>query len=282
MLQPNDGISRPRQRMTRRSWAANGSAVHGNGPAAAAEPRCRRCGTNDKGVLFSYYRRLLSALGPQGWWPAKTRLEVILGAILTQNTTWSNAAQAIEQLRKRGALSLAGLRSVGEAELRSLIRPAGFFIQKARAIRGFINWLDATHSGSLDRMFAMPADQLRTALLRLQGIGPETADAILLYAGGKPFFVADAYTRRVLERHHLLPEGSSYQEAQDFIYRELDGDAGMYNEFHALLVEVGKRFCRRNTVDCENCPLREFLPAATRPTNWGLWLVARNRHRGTS
>ena len=265
MLQPNDGISRHRHNMTRRSQVWNRAAGSGKVRAAPVEARSRTYGKDDTGVLFSYYRRLLAALGPQGWWPARARLEVILGAILTQNTAWTNAARAIQQLRKRGALGLTGLLGLSEVELQSLIRPAGFFVQKARAIRGFVSWLETTHSGSLDRMFAMPADELRTALLSLRGLGPETADAILLYAGGKPFFVADAYTRRILARHHHVAENSSYQEAQDFIHRHLNRDAVVYNEFHALLVEVGKRYCRRNAAHCENCPLQEFLPVAQAP-----------------
>jgi endonuclease III related protein len=249
MLQPNDGHVRNRG---------------GNDSAGGRPARLRRrpYEVHHQSPLIHYYERLLAAFGPQGWWPARTRLEVILGAILTQNTTWSNAARAIAQLRERGLLGLKRLRHIDETALQALIRPAGFFVQKARAIRGFVAWLDSEHTGSLDRMFAMPAEQLRTALLVLKGLGPETVDAILLYAGGKPFFVADAYTRRILARHNLLPPDSTYHEAQALIHRDLDRDPGVYNEFHALLVEAGKRHCRRNTVDCCACPLEEFLPGS--------------------
>lgn len=254
MLQPNDGLPGNPESAIRRIRSARvraSVASREHGTTSAIE--------GSAGELRRYYQRLFEALGPQGWWPARTRLEVILGAILTQNTIWRNAAQAIAHLRKRGLLNLKRLRVLDEVELQSLIRPAGFFSQKARAIRAFLAWLDAAHGGSLDRMFAKPAEQLRADLLGLKGLGPETADAILLYAGRKPFFVADAYTRRILARHHLLPADSSYEEAQNFVHHNLDRDAGVYNEFHALLVEVGKRHCRRNAAECNACPLEGFL-----------------------
>ena len=215
--------------------------------------------------LGRYYQRLLEALGPQGWWPAETRLEVILGAILTQNTTWRNAALAIAKLREAGLLDLHRLREEPEWRLQALIRPAGFFRQKARTIQAFIDWLEANHGGSLRRMFARPTGELRSALLNLKGLGPETVDAILLYAGRKPLFVADAYSRRILERHGLLAAGSTYGEAQEFIHRHLAPDPVVYNEFHALLVEAGKRHCRKDTPRCSQCPLESFLPEPQRP-----------------
>jgi endonuclease III related protein len=210
--------------------------------------------------LGRYYERLLEELGPQGWWPAETRLEVILGAILTQNTTWRNAALAVSNLREAGLLELDRLRDEPETRLQALIRPAGFFRQKARTIRAFVDWLDAAHGGSLRGMFAKSAGELRSALLEVKGLGPETVDAILLYAGRKPVFVADAYTRRVLVRHGLLAAGSTYAETQEFIHRHLAPEATVYNEFHALLVEVGKRHCTKDTPRCSRCPLESFLP----------------------
>jgi len=211
-------------------------------------------------LLDRYYRRLLDDLGPQGWWPARTRLEVILGAILVQNTAWENARQAIARLRRRGLLTLDRLRVVTGAEIEESIRPAGFFRQKARTITGFIDWLGRTHQGSLTRLFARPAAELRLELLKLRGFGPETVDAILLYAGRRPFFVADAYTRRVIVRHAMVPETADYATAQQFLHRHLRADHRLFNEFHALLVEVGKRYCRSRAADCEACPLKEFLP----------------------
>jgi endonuclease III related protein len=210
--------------------------------------------------LPRYYERLLAEFGPQSWWPANSRLEIILGAILTQNTAWRNAALAIARLRDAGLLDLEPLRTAGLDRLQSLIRPAGFFRQKARAIQGFLAWLDKAHGGSLDAMFSEPDGKLRPALLELKGLGPETADAILLYAGARPHFVADTYTRRILSRHGILPAGANYAQAQEAIHRGLDRDAGVYNEFHALLVEVGKRHCRRGEARCGGCPLATFLP----------------------
>jgi endonuclease-3 related protein len=215
-------------------------------------------------ALSRYYHRLLEEFGPQGWWPAETQLEVILGAILTQNTTWRNAALAIGRLREPGLLNLTRLRAIRTQRLQALIRPAGFFKQKARTIQGFVRWLDDWHHGSLERMFQEPADRLRGKLLELRGLGPETVDAMLLYAGGKPFFVADAYTRRILARHGMLPADANYHQAQQSIHRSLDRDTVVYNEFHALLVEVGKRHCRLETPRCGGCPLQEFLPERER------------------
>ena len=223
-----------------------------------------RAETDPGAVLRQHYVRLLEQLGPQGWWPGRTRLEVILGAILTQNTAWTNAARALRQLRWRGLLTLARLREASLMELEACIRPAGFFRQKARTIRTFSEWHSAEYSGSLRTMFARPAAEVRLALLRLLGLGPETVDAILLYAGRQPFFVADGYTRRILARHELIPAGMSYAALQQFMHQELPADHVLFNEFHALLVEVGKRWCKRRQPRCNDCVLREFLPAASR------------------
>ena len=224
-----------------------------------AKPGLGRVSTRE--LLDRYYHRLLDHLGPQGWWPARTRLEVIVGAILVQNTGWENARQALARLRKAGLLSLHRLRAVSQSELEEHIRPAGFFRQKARTLTGFLGWLDGAYQGSLGRLFATPAAQLRPELLKLKGVGPETADAILLYAGSRPVFVADAYTRRVIVRHRLLPADADYASAQEFLHRHLPSDQALFNEFHALLVEVGKRYCKTHAPDCERCPLKEFLPA---------------------
>ena len=211
-------------------------------------------------VLEAFYEELLRQFGPQRWWPARTRLEVILGAILTQNTTWQNAARAISRLRDAGLLRWPQLRQASAAQLEKCVRPAGYFRQKARAIRTFTEWLDATHHGSLDALFRQHPDHARTQLLALRGLGPETADAILLYAGRLPFFVADAYTRRVLARHDLISPTDGYQAAQEFLHHHLPADEVLYNEFHALLVETGKRHCKRRAAQCQDCPLEPFLP----------------------
>lgn len=220
-------------------------------------------------VLRRYYETLLEQFGPQGWWPARTRFEVILGAILTQNTSWNNAALALRRLREAGRATQSGLRSTDQAELEDLIRPAGFFQQKASTIRTLLSWVDRKYQGSLGRVFRRPPTQLRSELLQLNGLGPETVDAILLYAGRQPFFVADAYARRILARHELVPEDADYSAVQNFLHEHLPANEAMFNEYHALLVEVGKRFCRRRAPRCEACPLGEFLPQrATR--NWKL------------
>jgi len=211
-------------------------------------------------ALRRYYPTLLRHLGPQGWWPARTRLEVILGAILTQNTAWRNAARALQMLRGAGLLSMKKLQGASPAEIETCIRPAGFYHQKAAAIRSFLEWLERTCAGSLHRAFSRPADRLREELLELRGLGPETVDAILLYASGKPFFVADAYTRRVLARHGMVLPDAGYATVQEFVHRSLPPDPKMFNEFHALLVEVGKRYCRRRQALCGECPLKDLLP----------------------
>lgn len=210
--------------------------------------------------LRRYFDSLYATLGPQGWWPAKSRLEVILGAILTQNTSWQNAALALKNLRKHKLLKLAGLRKASRGEIETLIKSAGFFRQKAGTIRSFLDWLEHRCAGSLAAMFRLPAPVLKNELMMIKGLGPETVDAILLYAGGHPHFVADAYTRRVLSRHGLLPENASYADAQQFLHSTLPPDPGLFNEFHALIVEVGKRHCRRSAPRCQGCPLERFLP----------------------
>jgi len=229
-----------------------------NMQAAAHQPAATH------GTLPQYYATLASRFGPQKWWPARTRLEIILGAILTQNTAWNNAALALRRLRQAGRISWSGLRQISLAELEECIRPAGFYKQKARTIGNFIDWLVRVHHGSLHSLFALPADEVRRQLLELKGWGPETADAVLLYAGRQPYFVADAYTRRILWRHELLPARTSYAEAQQFLHRRLPPDHVLLNEFHALLVEVGKRYCKRQAPQCDACPLEPYLPADRR------------------
>jgi endonuclease III related protein len=224
-------------------------------PVAPAQP-----GQNPSQVLLEYYRRLLAELGPQGWWPARTRMEVILGAILVQNTAWENARKALARLRNASLLSLPRLRQVSRAELEGHIRPAGFYRQKARTIRNFLDWLGQTHAWSLDRLLQRSAGDVRRELLSLKGLGPETVDAILLYAGHQPWFVADAYTRRILARHELVRTTDSYADVQGFLHQHLPADQALYNEYHALFVEVGKRYCRNPAPRCDDCPLRDFLP----------------------
>jgi endonuclease-3 related protein len=211
-------------------------------------------------LLPRYYSALRARFGPQQWWPARTRLEVILGAILTQNTTWHNATLALRNLRKSRLLSWQALRRACLSGLEACVRPSGFYRQKARTIRDFVDWLSREHAGSLGRLFFLPTDELRRRLLDLRGLGPETVDAIILYAAQRPLFVADAYTRRVLARHGLVSDAADYHQTQEFLHAHLPPDASLFNEFHALLVEVGKRYCKPQSPRCAGCPLEEFLP----------------------
>lgn len=239
----------------------------------------------------NYYVALVTRWGPQNWWPAQSRFEVIVGAYLTQNTAWSNVEKAISSLRRAGALSVKGIRKLPLDELARLIRSSGYYRQKAQRLKGFIEYLDSAYGGSLDRMFAQPTESLRAELLALNGVGPETADSILLYAGGHPVFVVDAYTRRILERHGIAPPTASYEAIRASMElaisstepeslhvlnpgtqprhpvsrvssRRLESLAQHYNELHALIVRTGNEYCRKQP-RCEGCPLKEFLPAST-------------------
>src|SRR5215467_3243462 len=226
-----------------------------------------------------YYASLLQRYGPQNWWPAQSRFEVIVGAYLTQNTNWSNVEKAVANLRRARALNMKALRALPLAKLEELVRPSGYFRQKAARLKGFIAFLDEKYSGSLDRMFAQPSESLRAELLALNGVGPETADSILLYAGNHPVFVVDAYTRRILDRHKLLTGNSDYEEIRALFEGALSpiaketveglkvgigavhlpspmstarrsAFAQAYNEMHGLIVGVGKNYCRKAKGKC--------------------------------
>ena len=207
---------------------------------------------------------LLGAYGPQHWWPAKTPFEVILGAYLTQNTAWKAVERSLENLRAAGALTPEGLRAVPLKKLRRLIQPSGFFTRKAAALKAFVDLLDKEFGGSLDDLAGVPTAALRQRLLDLPGVGPETADAILLYALGHAVPIGDEYLRRIAERHGLIEAASgrariSYDALTDLTRRAFAGDgqenqAQLFNEFHALTVAVGKAHCGR-TAHCEKCPL---------------------------
>jgi len=213
--------------------------------------------------IARFFAVLLRRYGPQHWWPADTPFEVIVGAILTQSTAWTNVEKAIANLKRAGMLSARGLEALPEADLARLIRPSGYYNQKAKKLKVFLEYLRRRHRGSLARMFRLPASQLRGELLELHGIGEETADSILLYAGGRPAFVVDAYTRRIARRHGLIEASSSrhpasYHDIQALFERHLPRRAAVYNEFHALLVETGKRHCFRRDPQCAGCPLEPF------------------------
>jgi endonuclease III related protein len=247
-------------------------------------------------AIRHYYRVLYDAWGAQHWWPAETQFEVIVGAYLTQNTAWTNVERALANLRKAGLLTMEGIRRVKLARLERLIRPSGYFRQKAARLKTFVAFVDQRYDGSLNSLFSQPTEKLRDELLSLNGVGPETADSILLYAGNHPVFVVDAYTRRILDRHGILPASAKYEEIRDLFQRGLQrlseeqqkrrnsgeplasGFRGashppsamstaqrtalvqVYNEMHGLIVGVGKQYCRKAKAACDGCPLHPFLP----------------------
>ena len=209
--------------------------------------------------LRAMYERLLQAYGPQRWWPAKNSLEVVIGAYLTQNTAWTSVERSLRNLEANHLLSIDGLRRISEEALRTHIRPSGYMIRKAAAIKAFIAFLDSQYEGSLEKLSAEALEIVRPRLLALPGVGPETADAILLYALGYPAMVVDEYLRRVVTRHGLLSAASKYAEIQRLAEAAFEKDSPAvlnqhYNEFHAVIVQVGKRHCGR-APNCESCPL---------------------------
>lgn len=209
--------------------------------------------------LDEYYNSLFTALGPQHWWPGKTQFEVIVGAILTQNTSWTNVESAISNLRSAGLLSPTAIEKVPLRRLENLIRSSGYFRQKARKLKAFCRFLHTEYRGSLKRMFDTPTIVLREKLLGVFGVGPETADSILLYAGDHAVFVVDAYTKRMLMRHGWIGEKAKYEDVRWMFERHSPGDSRRFNEFHALIVNTGKNFCRTQEPLCNRCPLGRYL-----------------------
>lgn len=241
-------------------------------------------------LIRAIYRKLARSWGAQHWWPAETAFEVIAGAILTQNTSWKNVERALASLRAANALSLDGVRALPLLRLEELVRSSGYYRQKAARLKAFVAYVDERHGGSLEKVFDLPTPQLRAELLALHGIGPETADAILLYAGGHEIFVVDAYARRILQRHRAIDETARYDDVRAVVERALRREhlhghksnrpaanrptphepspmstatrsplAQTYNEMHGLLVQSGKHYCHREKPDCERCPLGELL-----------------------
>jgi endonuclease-3 related protein len=209
-------------------------------------------------ILHDIYRRLSHAFGPQHWWPGDTPFEIVVGAILTQNTNWGNVEKAIQNLKSRDALSAKVIHTMPVEEVAELIRPAGYFNIKTKRLKSFINFLMKYYHGSMKRMKTEEFHQLREKLLAVNGIGPETADSILLYALGKPVFVIDAYTKRVLSRHRILDDRRSYDEFQALFHATLKKDEKLFNEYHALFVKLGKTFCKKSKPLCDTCPLSTF------------------------
>lgn len=208
--------------------------------------------------INGFYDALYKQYGPQGWWPAETELECLLGAILTQNTAWKNVEKALGNLKEKNLISIERLALIPTPSLAILIRPSGYFNQKAVKIKNFIDFIMENYDGSLEKMFAEDGQKLRDKLLKIKGIGPETADSILLYAARKPVFVVDAYTYRILLRHGLIPEETNYGEMQELFMDSLPEDVQLFNEYHALLVRLGKELCKKSPL-CEGCPL-EYDP----------------------
>jgi len=206
--------------------------------------------------LFRLYDALLRRFGPQGWWPARSAFEVVVGAILTQSTAWVNVERAIAALRRAGGLRPGVLHRLPPRRLATLVHAAGSYRVKAGRLRAFLRHLARRHAGRLRRFLRQPAPVLRADLLSIPGIGPETADSILLYAAGRPVFVVDAYTRRILSRHRVVAADVGYAELQALLVDHLPRDPALFNEYHALLVRVAKEYCRASVARCAECPLR--------------------------
>ncbi len=208
------------------------------------------------GKLYNIYNILYKIYGPQNWWPADSPFEVIVGAILTQNTSWKNVEKAIANLRYGRRLSLKNLYKINKGRLASLIRPCGYYNIKAKRLKSFMEYLFKNYSGSLNRLFAHPIQDVRHRLLSIHGIGPETADSILLYAANKPVFVVDAYTKRILSRYGLIKEDAAYEYVQNIFQGSLPKSSRLFNEYHALIVRHGKDICKKKPL-CHRCALRK-------------------------
>ena len=214
-------------------------------------------------ILLKIYNSLYDYFGPLNWWPGATPFEVIVGAILTQNTSWSNVEKAINNLKKENLLEPRKLYCINQEELAQMIKPSGYYNVKARRLKNFLNIFVNDFEGSAEKMFSGDGRELRKKLLNVNGIGPETADSILLYAGGKPFFVVDAYTKRIFSRHKLISKDSTYYEIQEFFIKNLDKDVKLFNEFHDQIVMLGKTICTNKNPDCTKCPIA-FLNSVER------------------
>ena len=206
-------------------------------------------------LLMNIYRKLYQAYGPRHWWPGETPFEVMVGAILTQNTSWSNVEKAIQRLKWKGVLSSEAIHQLRKSQLASLIKPSGYYRIKADRLKTFVNFLFENYNGNIKRMVKEDLEMLRPKLLAVKGIGPETADSILLYGLKKPIFVVDAYTQRVLSRHGIISDKATYEEIQKVFMNHLSIDEKLFNEYHALLVHLGKTVCKK-IPRCDQCPIK--------------------------
>lgn len=207
--------------------------------------------------LMNIYHKMYNYFGDLDWWPGETRFEVIIGAILTQNTAWVNVEKAIDNLKSAQLLDFEKLGAVEEEKLAQLIRPSGYYNQKTKKIKAFLGFVDENYSGNLDKLEAEPLEIVREKLLGVHGIGPETADSILLYAFQKSIFVVDTYTRRIFSRHGFFPPTYTYHEIQGVFMNNLAHDVQLFNEYHAQIVYTGKTFCKTKP-SCKGCPLENF------------------------
>jgi endonuclease-3 related protein len=217
------------------------------------------------GTLLDVYHRLLDRYGPQHWWPADSPFEVMIGAILTQSAAWANVEKAINNLKARDVLSIDALHQLPAEELARLIYPSGYYNAKAGKIKALVQWLAERYDGNLDKLLALDIPLLRRELLSVRGVGEETADSIILYAAGKPVFVIDAYTRRILRHLGLTPPTNSYAAFQDLFMQYLPYDEALFNEYHALLVRHGKEACKK-VPRCQECCLASLCPTPEKST----------------
>jgi endonuclease III related protein len=208
--------------------------------------------------LIEIYEILLKHFGPQDWWPGDSPFEIMVGAVLTQNTNWTNVSKAIDNLKQENLLSFEKLHELDVELLAEKIRPAGYFNLKAKRLKNLLDFIDEEYDGSLEEMFTEDIIGLREKILTVKGIGPETADSILLYAGNKPVFVVDAYTHRIFSRHSIIAEDEGYYEIQEYFSLSLPEDVKLFNEYHALIVRLGKEFCKKSKPLCSQCPLNEL------------------------
>jgi endonuclease-3 related protein len=211
----------------------------------------------DRTLLLSIYQLMLNRFGHRNWWPGDSPLEICVGAILTQNTSWKNVAKAIRALKDAQMMETGRMREIGLEELAGLIRPAGYYNVKAARLKNFIDHLFENRKGELEDLFDQPMGELRKELLSINGIGPETADSIILYAAKKPIFVVDAYTRRILGRHGMVGRNATYEMVQALFHEHLEPDEGLYNDFHAQFVAVGHHYCKPKP-RCQGCPLESL------------------------
>jgi len=206
-------------------------------------------------TLLKIYQSLYNHFGPLDWWPGSTPFEIIIGAILTQNTSWINVEKAIMNLKEENLLHPQKLYLMEEKKLALLIKPSGYFNVKAKRLKNFLKFFIENYDGSSKKMFLENSEKLRNNLLAINGIGAETADSILLYAGNKPFFVVDAYTKRIFSRHHLISKNDSYYQVQEFFIKNIPKNVELYNEFHAQIVMLGKSICTSKNPKCSICPI---------------------------